>query len=194
MAGLELSEIASEQIVLEFRQSHPKIVELWRRLQDACASCDGRHYRFPLPCTQHDPAWKRYLIYRDVATDREGITATVAGERVRVYGGLLAENWTQATARDILPCLFCPEELVCVGPDARSAIIRPLTSSERRLRRREAATAGGQHGRPGPGRKAAENRRRTTATARLGPTPVGVGSLLWTPGVQQATRQPRTHA
>jgi hypothetical protein len=102
MAGLELSEFESEQIVLEFRQSNPKIVELWRRLQDACASCDGRHYRLPLPCTQQDPASKRYLIYRDVATDPEGITATVAGERVRVYGGLLAENWTQATARDVL--------------------------------------------------------------------------------------------
>jgi hypothetical protein len=102
MAGLELSELESEQIVFEFRQSNPKIVELWRRLQDACASCDGRHYRLPLPCTQQDPASKRYLIYRDVATDQEGITATVAGERVRVYGGLLAENWTQATARDVL--------------------------------------------------------------------------------------------
>jgi hypothetical protein len=36
---------------------------------------------------------------------------------------------TGYTARDILPCLFYPEELVCVGPDASSAIIRPLPAT-----------------------------------------------------------------
>ena len=102
MAGLELSETESERIVLEFRESNPRITELWNRLQDACASCDGRSYLLPLPCTQHDRALNRFLIYRDVATRPRDITCTIAGERVKVYGGLLAENWTQATARDVL--------------------------------------------------------------------------------------------
>ena len=33
--------------------------------------------------------------------DKE-MTATVSGKRMYVYGGLLTENWTQATARDVL--------------------------------------------------------------------------------------------
>jgi hypothetical protein len=102
MAGLDLSQAESERIVKEFRESNPKIVELWRSLNDACASCDGGTYALPLPCTQENPALKRYLIYREVKADKDGVECTVAGERVRVYGGLLAENWTQATARDVL--------------------------------------------------------------------------------------------
>ena len=121
MAGLEVGEDESERIVREFRESNPKIVTLWQRLNDACAACDGGDYRLPLPCTQVNPELGRYLIYRDVAVverdkarsrmnpegrgwavDRHEIECTVGGERVKVYGGLLAENWTQATARDVL--------------------------------------------------------------------------------------------
>lgn len=102
MAGLELGDAEAQTVVEDFRRSNPLIVGLWRRLQDACAACVGRTYALPLPCTQHDPSLKRFLFYRDVAARQDDLTATVAGERVKVYGGLLAENWTQATARDVL--------------------------------------------------------------------------------------------
>lgn len=36
---------------------------------------------------------------------------------------------TGFTARDILPCLFRPEEFVCVGPDARHALVRSLPAT-----------------------------------------------------------------
>ena len=111
MAGLDIGEDESERIVKEFRESNPRIVSLWQSLNDACASCDGGNYLLPLPCTQINPDLKRFLIYRDVKVDPpshkategwRGIECTVGGDRIKVYGGLLAENWTQATARDVL--------------------------------------------------------------------------------------------
>jgi len=137
MAGLELGDDESKSIVEDFRRSNPLIVDLWYRLEDACAACDGRHYALPLPCTQlsrhkrPSRRLKRFLFYRNVAVGREQITATVAGERVSVYGGLIAENWTQATARDVLadawsrcadvrfvPVLSVHDELVFELPEA----------------------------------------------------------------------------
>lgn len=102
MAGLELDEDESKGVVEDFRRSNPLIVDLWNRLHAACAACDGRHYALPLPCTQHTPSLKRFLLYRDIAVRKDDMTATVAGDRMHVYGGLIAENWTQATARDVL--------------------------------------------------------------------------------------------
>jgi DNA polymerase I-like protein with 3'-5' exonuclease and polymerase domains len=102
MAGLELSEPDAKSIVSDFRRSNPQIVNLWYRLNDACGAENGRDFILPLPCTLHTPSLDRYLIYRDVAAKDRDITATVGGKRIHVYGGLLTENWTQATARDLL--------------------------------------------------------------------------------------------
>jgi DNA polymerase len=131
MAGLEIGEGESERIVREFRESNPKIVALWESLNDSCASCDGGNYELPLPCTQIYPPLGRYLFYRDVKAGKDGIDCTVAGDRIKVYGGLLAENWTQATARDVLasawlrcdaagyrPVLSVHDELVFEVPEA----------------------------------------------------------------------------
>jgi len=102
MAGLELGEMEAARIVEDFRKSNPLIVQLWRRLRIAFSSCSGKDYYLPLPCAQANPELGRYLIYRDVLVDDDGHHCTVRGKRIQVHGGLLAENWTQATARDVM--------------------------------------------------------------------------------------------
>ena len=106
MAGLDVEPQEAERIVAEFRASNPKIVQLWQRLQAAIVARDGDDYALPLPCTQWLPSCERYLIYRDVQVCKDGIECTIGGDRVKVYGGLLAENWTQATARDVLSSIW----------------------------------------------------------------------------------------
>ena len=102
MAGLEVDIHDARRIVCEYRESNPKIVALWEALETTCARHEGRDYRLPFPCASFGDL-PRHLIYRDVALDdRGGLTAVVCGERVDLHGGILAENWTQGTARDLL--------------------------------------------------------------------------------------------
>jgi DNA polymerase len=102
MAGLEIDIHDARKIVREYRESNPKIVTLWEALEATCARHEGRDYRLPFPCASFGDL-PRHLIYRDVALDsRGGLSAVVCGERVDLHGGILAENWTQGTARDLL--------------------------------------------------------------------------------------------
>jgi hypothetical protein len=107
MAGMKIGFDEAKRIVREYRESNPKIVHLWNALQAAAEMCIGEEvnqYVLPFPCTQHDPRCGRYLFYRDVAWHPHGksLTAVVGGERVPLHGGIIAENWTQGTARDVL--------------------------------------------------------------------------------------------
>ena len=102
MAGLEIDIHDARKIVREYRDSNPKIVKLWETLENTCAAHEGKDYYLPFPCASLGDS-PRHLIYRDVALDdRGGLTAVVCGERVDLHGGILAENWTQGTARDLL--------------------------------------------------------------------------------------------
>jgi DNA polymerase len=97
MAGLEISPSEADRIVTDYRTSNPKIVALWRSLDEALRKSQGTHLIVALPS-------KRTLAYRDVKAGYESsgvIPRNGKMLRSKLYGGLLAENLTQAFARDI---------------------------------------------------------------------------------------------
>jgi hypothetical protein len=87
-------------IVQDFRAKNPKIIALWKHLDNALRAHAGDTYRIRLPSG-------RILQYRDVMVDDEhGATAVICRQgkmiRQKLYGGLLTENVVSAIARDIL--------------------------------------------------------------------------------------------
>lgn len=102
MAGLDIAFEESQRIVDDYRRSNPCIVRLWSRLEEKARSKVGGDYRLPFPHSKLDPTNARHLIYRDVQLDEDGLTAVVGGIRTKLYGGLISENWTQGTARQIM--------------------------------------------------------------------------------------------
>ena len=153
MAGMKIGFDEAKRIVREYRESNPKIVHLWNALQAAAEMCIGEEvnqYVLPFPCTQYDPRCGRYLFYRDVAWHPHGnsLTAVVGGEHVPLHGGIIAENWTQGTARDVLasawlrcrsagysPILTVHDELVFEVPEetAREDLKRITAIMEKTL-------------------------------------------------------------
>jgi DNA polymerase I-like protein with 3'-5' exonuclease and polymerase domains len=97
MAGLEISAEEAEKIVTDYRSSNPRIVGLWARLNKALQDSCGSYLEVKIPSG-------RSLIYRDVKGGFESsgvIPRNGKMLRSKLYGGLLAENLTQAFARDI---------------------------------------------------------------------------------------------
>jgi DNA polymerase len=111
LAGLDITEEESERIVREYRASNPKILALWKhyeRFLKMATDPNDKTLEIPLPSG-------RELIYRDVhRKGRSEIVAKVprhgALMEVKLYGGLLAENATQAFARDVFMNRCCALE------------------------------------------------------------------------------------
>jgi DNA polymerase len=93
MAGLEISPAEAAKTVKAYRAANPGIVALWARLGKAFdATAPGTNYRIPLPSG-------RKILYRN-CLPADGTAEQIKGRTSKVYGGLLAENLIQATARD----------------------------------------------------------------------------------------------
>lgn len=123
--GVKVSDAEAEEIKTKWRQANAKTVQFWWDLESACKDVItgraqiayagqfikvgmwGNHLVIVLPSN-------RGLFYRDAkletdpATGRTSISYmgvnqyTKKWERIRTYGGKLAENVTQATARDVM--------------------------------------------------------------------------------------------
>jgi DNA polymerase len=97
----------SREIVNDFRNTNPKITQFWRTLDDQLRASIGSDLVITLPSGRK----MRYNKVRSQCTvrpDKDGkpekkmvITAEVMGKRREFYGGKIAENVTQAVARDV---------------------------------------------------------------------------------------------
>lgn len=97
----------ARKIVADFRANNPKITELWKCLENSMRASVGGDFVMRLPSG-------RAMTYRDVRCEariepgfdgkprkRSVFTAEADGRRKPYYGGKLAENLVQATARDV---------------------------------------------------------------------------------------------
>ena len=98
----------AKKTVETYRLQNPLIKGLWGRLDDAFKRSIGKDFTMTLPSN-------RKMVYRKVkcetrifvdpktkkARSKTVFTADVGGKRKSCYGGLLTENLTQATARDV---------------------------------------------------------------------------------------------
>lgn len=97
MCNIDMTAKEAKQTVVDFRATNPKIVNFWGRLQRDCAWSKGKDFTVELPSG-------REMTYHSVKYGTDGLTAELeegGGRRVYLYGGKIAENVTQATARDV---------------------------------------------------------------------------------------------
>lgn len=112
-------EMRSLVIVKAWRKANPNIRDWWYELQKtavAAISNPGRPYKCRRVHIQRDGAWLRirlpsgrYLCYPQPAVDEDGKISYAGHDhythqwgRIYTYGGKLAENITQAVARDVM--------------------------------------------------------------------------------------------
>lgn len=141
MCGLELGEREAQETVVAFRSSNRAITGLWNRLQTDCRRSRGGSFEIELPSG-------RKLTYFNVSSNGGWTFQTERGGPVqRFYGGRLAENLCQATARDVFAegllrveragfqfLFHCHDEVVCEVPsdsatEAAAEIARLMTTT-----------------------------------------------------------------
>lgn len=98
----------SKKIVNDFRTANPKIVQVWRDLDDAFKRSIAGDFVMALPSgrsMRYGNVRCEYRILPDPETKKpvkkSVFTADIGGFRYVLYGGLFSENWVQAVSRDL---------------------------------------------------------------------------------------------
>jgi len=98
----------SKRIVKEYREQNSKIIGIWKSLDTDFKNSIGGDYEIELPSgrsLRYGQVKKECRIVKDDETGKIckewKTTANIGGRRFPLYGGLLCENLTQATARDV---------------------------------------------------------------------------------------------
>jgi len=130
--GLRITENLAKQAVYAYRNKYPQITDLWTNLEYAMKAaaqygtttqlCNNKLHVMRMSCPKPGAVGVRIrlpsggeLFYHDVKIDHEGLTYLAddggAVFRKKLYGGLLTEHVTSATARDILvPAIYRLEQ------------------------------------------------------------------------------------
>lgn len=121
--GVPCSEALAERAVQAYRDTHPEVVRYWRMLEQSAKNAiyspgtrygpfhcqyvgsilylffrlpSGRHLAYPHPAIERDPEWGTQITYWGQ------LSMSTQWGRIKLYGGKLAENETQAIAADIM--------------------------------------------------------------------------------------------
>ncbi len=97
LGGIDITFADAKKTVQDFRAKNIRISNLWKRLDRDFKRSAGGDYHIELPSG-------RELRYLSVSKNPRGYyTASTerGGRKRKLYGGLLAENLVQATARDV---------------------------------------------------------------------------------------------
>jgi DNA polymerase len=100
MAGLDLTPEAAQKAIDEYRAANPKITGFWARLDRWFAQSAVQRlskHNVLLPSGRRLPYWLPRMSERE-----KSAMFQFGNNRKKAYGGLLTENYIQATARDVL--------------------------------------------------------------------------------------------